>query len=408
MARTTNVPVILALLVGLFLALPAHGQPMPKVDVPPAQKKAAIKAFKACKVLHPGECAILTELSKKGAKGADVAITLLAERDPWLQRAGARVLARVADKRAAMPLVPLLSSDDVNVRSAALDALGLCGGPAQSIHVVGLLDHEKELAPRVAAIRALGRMKSSKGLDKLVAALADPQYNVAEAAANALGLLAEPAALLPLATVVNDPSAHEFVRVAAARSLMRMKDSRAIPTFIQACNDPVTDIRRSAILGLGLLNAVGAYELLLDLLADETVLRETVMALGQLDDKRTLAPLLAVLRAEDLDSDIRITVLRSLGRNKVTDAVPELLAMLRGRSSLSVEVIRALGEIGDQRALSRLVEALASKDPTVVGAANTALSALTGQRFDPNPEVWKRWLTDRDLPVTLSPQPSGE
>jgi len=30
-----------------------------------------------------------------------------------------------------------------------------------------------------------------------------------------------------------------------------------------------------------------------------------------------------------------------------------------------------------------------------VGAANSALQQITGQTFDPNPEYWNRWLTER-------------
>jgi len=166
-----------------------------------------------------------------------------------------------------------------------------------------------------------------------------------------------------------------------------------------AATDPDVEIQRMAVLGLGALNATGAVPLLIELLSQSELLAQTIRALGQMDDPRVVDPLLTVLRAEDLPVDLRRPIPIILGRRQVTRALPELLGMLRDpETPFRIEIIDALGHMKDERALTRLIELLESDDPYVIGAVNTALSRITGELFDPDPEAWSSWLAGRKSP----------
>lgn len=383
----------LGLALALLLASAAgHAAPPQGTDPP----KVPVQALKKCTLLHPGECAALDDLLRKGAAGQQTALAMLDSDDPWVRRAGARVLLQLPLKEAAPKLARLVDDPDAAVRADALDALGMTGDAAQGPVVVALLGHEKDPAARVAALRALGRLRAEVGLPVLLAALEDPDRHAALAAVDALGAIGAADAVVPVSTLLADPRVPADVQAAAARALARLGDARSIPNLMLATGNADVEVRRQAIVALGILRAKQAIDLLIERLSDDTVLREAVVALGNIDDPRTLDPLLTVLRVEDVPVDVRRAILEALGRRKVTDAVPELMAMLReGAGPLAVDAIRALGAIGDERAIARLIELLRSPDPEVVGAANSALHVITGKTFDPNPDYWNQWLTER-------------
>lgn len=397
-----NRSVFLWMTVVLVLAVPRLEAMPPKGAV-----KVPVAELKKCKGLHPEQCPVIDELTKKGDEASDIVMAMLAHEDPWVKRAAARILVRTADKGAAPALVKAMSNPETEVRSAALEALGLCGSATDGPAVVALLEKETEHPVRVAALRALGRIGFADAAPLLIATLEkEKDAHLLLAAVDSLQLLAAKEALIPLATLVNDPTREEVVRMHALNALIRLKDPRVVPTLLQTSGSPQVELRKRALLGLGILNATALTDYVIDQLADETVLHETVLALGALEDERTVMPLLTVLRAEDLPEDVRRAVLQALGRRKIESAVPELLAMLRRpKSPITADILRALGQIGDERALSRLIEALESDDPVVVGAANSALVEMTGRKMDPNPELWNKWLAERDLPPSATEEP---
>lgn len=93
-----------------------------------------------------------------------------------------------------------------------------------------------------------------------------------------------------------------------------------------------------------------------------------------------VAPLIAVLEG-------RTTVTTSAGMGLMGATGAGTAALLKGDDSPKAAAARILGEIGDERAVDPLIEALGDED--VSKAARQALKAITGQDHGADPEAWK-------------------
>jgi HEAT repeat protein len=119
----------------------------------------------------------------------------------------------------------LLASPSERARAAALQLIGLLGGPAEAGEVEARLRDSSALV-RAQAARALGRLGSERNLPALLEALEDRIPAVRAAAAVSLGYLRDPRALGALiehATgdrffEVARESAHAAVRIDLAAS----------------------------------------------------------------------------------------------------------------------------------------------------------------------------------------------
>lgn len=106
----------------------------------------------------------------------------------------------------------------------------------------------------------------------LIKQLRDPVAEVARDAALALGELNDTSAVEVLGAVVvnRENYFHSVVRAAAAESLGKLKDRRALESLVAGIRDPIAEASQSAI-----------------------------RALGDLGDERAVAPLIAVVQNHD-------------------------------------------------------------------------------------------------------------
>lgn len=106
----------------------------------------------------------------------------------------------------------------------------------------------------------------------LIKQLRDPVAEVARDAALALGELNDPSAVEVLGAVVvnRENYFHSVVRAAAAESLGKLKDRRALDALLTGLRDPIAEASQSAI-----------------------------RALGDLGDERAVAPLITVVQNHD-------------------------------------------------------------------------------------------------------------
>jgi hypothetical protein len=116
-------------------------------------------------------------------------------------------------------------------------------------------------------------------------------------------------------------------------------------------------------------------------------------ALGDLGDARAVEPLATVLGYES--GNLRGAAASALGQIGDARAVEPLLASLEGEYAIRRRqtMIEALGQIGDLQAVEALVGLL--DDRHVGEAASRALHAITGQDFGLDASGWQNWWTSQ-------------
>lgn len=167
------------------------------------------------------------------------------------------------------------------------------------------------------------------------------------------------------------------VRKAAAQSLGKLKDSRAIPGLIGALKDRDPRVRAAAAESLAEFEDPRAISPLADLLSDEStdVKQSALDALSHFDDNLPAAPILRLLN--DPDADVRHNAAHLAGKLRDRSATGAL-AKLVGDPSPDVRqaAIESIGELGDPAASVALVPALSDADPNVREQALDAFENL--------------------------------
>jgi HEAT repeat protein len=120
-----------------------------------------------------------------GAKVVPPLCLVLADED-WGRRWHAvRLLGRLGDRSAAVPLLPLAEDPRPEVKLAAIEALAQLGDAVALSDLVACLQ-DASWRVRASAAEALGRLGVAEAWPALEAALADPRLEVRDAARGAL------------------------------------------------------------------------------------------------------------------------------------------------------------------------------------------------------------------------------
>jgi HEAT repeat protein len=83
-----------------------------------------------------------------------------------------------------------------------------------------------------------------------------------------------------------------------------------------------------------------------------------------------------IVALKDPDVDVRCQAAWALGRTRKTRAVDPLIEAMADAAAVRRQAVRALGEIGDPRAVPALTAALKDEDPRVRRYASKALARI--------------------------------
>jgi HEAT repeat protein len=175
----------------------------------------------------------------------EIQIDLLKEKDWFRRREAAITLGEMGDERAIMPLIAALRDQEWNVREAAQDALAQVGSPA----VEPLIKALREYQIRRYAIQVLGKIKDERVLDPLMAQLRNEEFK--DFATQALVDVGSPA-VERLTAVLNDKDKN--VRKHAVQALGDIGTPEAVDLLIEATQDEEWEVRMAAI---GALDKIG-------------------------------------------------------------------------------------------------------------------------------------------------------
>ena len=153
------------------------------------------------------------------------------------------------------------------------------------------------------------------------------------------------------------------------------------------------NLRKSAIIALGRIGDISAIDILVPALEEPDLAEETSVALLLLGEWQGVD-----YQAQSLAAQ-RPGMGRSLGEIVGRYGGPNYLLLLFRSADLEgpagLGALQGLGYLGDPRAVSRLIEATASRDHARARVASGALEIITGHHEDPEESLlrnrWTHW-----------------
>jgi len=343
-------------------------------------------------------------LAREGKKAVLPLIRSLQERKNGF---AAIALGEIEDKRAVRPLIAVLESDDHTelARKYAVIALGEIGGrnPVPAL----LAELEKNSgATRLDALRALGKIRDRRATQPVIKAMQLSGWGIHEVCVipEVLGNIGDPKAADALISM----SGHEEVkmRMAAATALGKVGNKNGTAQLVEMLKDRSFKVRMAAAEALDALNwkpklteepdrihyylakknwraikkiGVPAVAVLIEALElEDWDFRQAVTkTLGEIGDARAVGPILDIWERQSRVFGVSTEAYINIGE----PAVPELILALKDKSPFArSHAAKALGEIGDVRAVEPLIETLDDENSDVCRNAAQALGKLGDKR----------------------------
>src|SRR6266702_1865895 len=198
-------------------------------------------------------------------------------------------------------------------------------------------------------------------VNALIARLKDENAGVRKAAANSLGRLGDLRAVPPLIAVLADSDAE--VRAQAIDALADLEDPRAIGPIAGLLRDPVSDVKHNAL-----------------------------SALSRWDQNVPTAPVVALL--DDPDADVRHEAVNLLDHLHARSAGPAIARLIHDpNSDVRRAVVEAMGNLNEQSGAAGITEALIDPNPDV---RHQALDALNDLKAPIAEATLLKMMTDTD------------
>lgn len=191
-------------------------------------------------------------------------------------------LGDIGDPEAVPALIEVLNDEDTYVRSRAALALGAIGEPAQGRLIADLSTENRRV--RWGAALALGKIGGANAVDALIGALLDPDGEVRQRAASALGDIGEP----------------------------------ALPSLIEALRIHDADLRQGVIAALGQIGKPAVASLIAGLRTgdDPRIRSGAAAALGEIGDPQSVDALIEAL--DDNHEEVQAAAREALGSIRKT------------------------------------------------------------------------------------------
>ena len=309
----------------------------------------------------------LGESGTKAVPAIPFVIPILGETEPVSRQiAPARFESTSIDKEAIKllvklgqpavdPLIHALNDKHSGVRKNAAEALGEIGDTRAIDPLMTTLLEDDDGTVRKCAAEALGRIGDSRSLKALTIALRDRKSKVQESAGEAVQVIINNLKTKHELTTlhVSLKSRETVVRRMASKALSELKDPLSVDSLIEALNDNDSQVQRNVV---GALKGIG---------------------------KPAVVPLSAFLR--DDNPALCLEVIKLLGEIGDNTAVGYLVGVVKHFRSwrLRCEAAGALGKIRDPRIVGSLIEALNDRNLCVREAAAKSLKEVGKPAVEP-------------------------
>ena len=316
------------------------------------------------------------------------------------KRAGVRLhaiesLSRNRDQRSIEALNRALNDPDTRVRLKAIDVLGTIQDPSSVDPLLSKID-DRERIVGLAAIEALGALKDSRATGPISKLLTKTDPNLRMTAVSALGDIGSVGCVEILSGCLNDEN--RFVRAAAILALKNIGHQSAIDPLTQALVREVQDNALSSLIVYALENLDPDWEenestdrAISNLVSEfkdekltETKRRSIAATFGKINrhwkDEDWAESLKGELleRLNDENPFVREAAAEGLGEMSDASILGSLTSALANEPDWSVrcDILYALGEIKDTRAVKTLCRSLEDTIPRVRFSAAVALGKI--------------------------------
>jgi len=370
-------------------------------------------------------CCILPTAEVAADDVADL-VKLLQSDQPKVRYDAARSLKKLGVKAepAIKPLITALKDSgapiefDVQylgprVRDAASDALVRIGRPAVPA-LIEALKH-KNAKTRDMAARTLGELGplAKNSFAALTRALDDPEFWVRSSVVRALGSVgAEPKLVVPLLEqLFHSSQKKDYIRVEILEALHAAdpQGTMVIPILVKGLKDSDGDVMAAAARTLEkfgpkgglavdeLTKALATTKVRWDSYADvawEVPVRiDVVRALAAIGPEAVVAEP-SLIRLMEKDKNERTRIWSAVALVKITPDKPSakrgitlLLQSLQGEQGFQEEAAEALGTIGNEAAITALIDALQVPDVSEFGTLREAVASALGEIGPPAKEA---------------------
>jgi eukaryotic-like serine/threonine-protein kinase len=288
-----------------------------------------------------------------------------------------KIIAEVADESSVDDLVARIEGKDPVARLHIINVLARFNLPkVQRAVQTQLKDSSKFI--RSAALSALAKMDGPFDMPLIVGMLRDPEIEVQNKAVDVVVKANHPETIKYLVDVLKDEN--EYARRAAVEVLNVVGTSKSVKYLLEVIADSDWWVRTRAADALGKIGGPRVVDAVLALIKDENqdIRRAAIEILNQTKDERAVAQLIEATRDPDWwVSERAVDALAEIGSSK---ALPRFIDMLQGEPKSLPTVIRAIGKIGDQKALESLLPLLSRPENEIKVEAIAALAKLADER----------------------------
>ena len=320
--------------------------------------------------------AAVMALGRIGDPAAVPALIEVLQNEPELTVLTAGAMAKIGDLGPFETLMAMLGHEEAAVRRAVISALNSMGHPDMPDRIRTLLA-DPDPKVRESAVRIAGYFSYPQCGERFLERTRDPEEDIRRAAVECLPYLDDHRAFSHLVHALLDDSPR--VRAAAAKALSHVEGGEALPHLLKALKDEAPWVRFYAVRSTGGHRLKEASEALRDLITHDPaqhVRIEAIKAVSEMGGKDTVSLLNPLVK--DPDTDIARAAIRGLGMMDHPDAVAPLFEALRSTDpELRVAALHALGESRGPEVPEKLQWVAATdRDEKVVAAAMQILAGL--------------------------------
>ncbi|HEV8304695.1 MAG TPA: M56 family metallopeptidase [Gemmatimonadales bacterium] len=291
--------------------------------------------------------------------------------------------AIIQDTGAATQSSPTVPPLHVVERGSLKDSLTVAGGEAanQDTSVVNALIarlKDENAGVRRAAANSLGRLGDLRAVAPLIAVLADSNAEVRAQAVDALADLEDPRAIGPIVALLKDPVAE--VKHNALSALSNWEQGVPAAAVAALLDDPDAEVRREAVNLLDHLHARSAGSAIARLVHDPSadVRSAVVQALGNLGEQSGAAAITEAL--SDANADVRQAALGALNDLRAPIAEATLLNLMKDTNA---DVRQRAAELAGERSVIAAIPALRRLIDDPRGDVREAATEALGHIADP-------------------------